>query len=96
MPTGLSINSIRIWVVRPNWFDISAAKPQADGSYLWKIKGTCRWRAMDISEIISEGKAAIVIESTALRMAKSADISRWPTGFGSVVHAAARAACVDG
>jgi len=46
-------------------FDISAAKPQANGSYLWTIKGTGPLAASDILEIINEGKAAIVIQSTA-------------------------------
>jgi hypothetical protein len=46
-------------------FDISAAKPQANGSYLWNIQGAGPLSASDILEIISEGKAAIVIESTA-------------------------------
>ncbi len=45
-------------------FDISAAKPQPDGSYLWNIKGTGPLSTSDIQEIISEGKSAIVIEST--------------------------------
>ena len=66
MPTGLSINSDPYLSDPPELvFDISAAKPQADGSYLWKIKGTGPLAVSDISEIISEGKAAIVIESTA-------------------------------
>ncbi len=46
-------------------FDIAASRPQANGSYLWVIKGTGPLSASDILEIISEGKAAIVIESTA-------------------------------
>ncbi len=46
-------------------FDISAAKPQANGSYLWNIKATGPLSAADILEIITEGKAAIVIETTA-------------------------------
>jgi uncharacterized protein (DUF1800 family) len=65
-PTGQSINSDPYLSDPPELvFDISAAKPQADGSYLWKIKGTGPLAAADISEIISEGKAAIVIQSTA-------------------------------
>jgi Protein of unknown function (DUF1800)/PA14 domain/CHRD domain len=47
-------------------FDISAAKPQSDGSYLWKIKGAgALTNVADILELVNEGKAAIVIESTA-------------------------------
>jgi uncharacterized protein (DUF1800 family) len=64
--TGQSINSDPYLSDPPELiFDISAAKPQADGSYLWKIKGTGPLAASDILEIINEGKAAIVIESTA-------------------------------
>lgn len=66
LPTGESINSDP-YQNDPGElvFDISATKPQADGSYLWKIKGTGPLAASDILEIINEGKAAIVIESTA-------------------------------
>ena len=46
-------------------FDISAAKPRSDGSYLWKIKPTGTLAAADILEILNEGKANINIESTA-------------------------------
>jgi hypothetical protein len=65
-PTGQSINSDP-YLNDPGEliFDISAAKPQANGSYLWNIKGTGPLAASDILEIINEGKAAIVIESTA-------------------------------
>ena len=65
-PTGQSINSDP-YLSYPGElaFDISAAKPQADGSYLWKIKGAGPLAAPDILEIINEGKAAIVVESTA-------------------------------
>ncbi len=45
-------------------YDISAARPQADGSYVWKIKATGTLSAADIVEIINEGKAAINIESS--------------------------------
>jgi uncharacterized protein (DUF1800 family) len=66
LPTGQSINSDP-YLNDPGEliFDISAAKPQANGSYVWNIKGTGPLGASDILEIISEGKAAIVIESTA-------------------------------
>ena len=66
IPTGKSINSDP-YLNDPGElvFDISAAKPQANGSYLWNIKGTGPLAAADILEIINEGKAAIVIESTA-------------------------------
>ncbi|HTA31479.1 MAG TPA: DUF1800 family protein, partial [Candidatus Cybelea sp.] len=65
-PTGESINSDP-YLSAPDEliFDISAAKPQADGSYLWKIGPAGPLSASNISEIIREGKAAIVIESTA-------------------------------
>ncbi|HZM06656.1 MAG TPA: DUF1800 family protein, partial [Candidatus Saccharimonadales bacterium] len=65
-PTGQSINSDP-YLSFPGEliFDISAAKIQASGSYLWNIKGTGPLAASDIQEIISEGKAAIVIQSTA-------------------------------
>jgi uncharacterized protein (DUF1800 family) len=63
-PTGQSINSDP-YLNNPAElvFDISAAKPQPDGSYLWNIKATGPLSAADILEIINEGKAAIVIES---------------------------------
>jgi uncharacterized protein (DUF1800 family) len=65
-PTGQSINSDAYLSDPPELvFDISAAKPQANGSYLWNIKSTGPLAAADILEIIREGKAAIVIESTA-------------------------------
>jgi hypothetical protein len=65
-PTGQSINSDP-YLNDPAEliFDISAAKPQPDGSYLWNIKGTGPLSAADILEIINEGKAAIVVESKA-------------------------------
>ena len=65
-PTGESINSDP-YLNDPGElvFDISAAKPQANGSYLWNIKATGPLQTNDILEIIAEGKAAIVIESTA-------------------------------
>ena len=46
-------------------FDISAAQPQANGSYVWKIAATGNLSAADIAEIITEGKASINIESVA-------------------------------
>jgi hypothetical protein len=46
-------------------FDISAAKPQSDGSYLWKIKGTGGLtNVADILELVNEGKALINIGSS--------------------------------
>ena len=44
-------------------FDISPAKPQADGSYLWNIKAVGTLSAADIVEIIREGKASINIHT---------------------------------
>jgi uncharacterized protein (DUF1800 family) len=65
-PTGESINSDP-YLNDPAEliFDISAAKPQPNGTYLWNIKNTGPLQTNDILQIISEGKAAIVIESTA-------------------------------
>jgi hypothetical protein len=65
-PTGQSINSDP-YLNDPGEliFDISAAKPQANGNYLWNIKATGPLGVSDIQQIIAEGKAAIVIESTA-------------------------------
>lgn len=65
-PTGESINSDPYLSDPPELiFDISAAKPQANGSYLWNLTATGPLSVSDIQEIIAEGKAAIVIESTA-------------------------------
>ncbi len=44
-------------------FDISAAKPQADGSYLWRIGPVGTLQPADILEIINEGKASINIST---------------------------------
>ena len=65
-PTGQSINSDP-YLGYPGEliFDISAAKPQGNGTYLWNIKATGPLAVADILQIISEGEAAIVIESTA-------------------------------
>jgi hypothetical protein len=65
-PTGKAIDSDP-YLSNPGElvYDISAAKPQANGSYLWNLKATGPLAAADILEIVSEGKAAIVIESTA-------------------------------
>jgi uncharacterized protein (DUF1800 family) len=46
-------------------FDIAAAKPQADGSYLWKIKATGALAASDIISIINSNKCSIVIQTPA-------------------------------
>jgi hypothetical protein len=65
-PTGQSINSDP-YLSDPGEliFDIAAAHPQANGSYIWNIKPTGPLAVSDILQIISEGKASIVIESTA-------------------------------
>jgi hypothetical protein len=65
-PTGESINTDP-YENDPSEliFDISAAKPQPNGTYIWNIKNTGPLQTNDIDQIISEGKAAIVIESTA-------------------------------
>ncbi len=65
-PTGESINSDP-YENDPSEliFDISAAKQQPNGTYVWNIKGTGPLQTNDILQIISQGKAAIVIESTA-------------------------------
>ncbi|HWF19489.1 MAG TPA: DUF1800 family protein [Verrucomicrobiae bacterium] len=66
MPTGESINSDP-YLSDPGElvYDISASKPQPDGSYLWKLEATGPLAVSDIQEIIREGKASIVIESSA-------------------------------
>jgi len=48
----------------PELFDISVAHPQADGSYVWKIKDVSPLTAADILEILNEGKASIKIETS--------------------------------
>jgi hypothetical protein len=65
-PTGESINSDP-YENDPSEliFDISAAKVQPNGTYVWNIKNTGPLQTNDIDQIIAEGKAAIVIESTA-------------------------------
>ena len=65
-PTGESINSDP-YLNNPGElvYDISAAKPQANGTYLWNLKATGPLQTNDILQIITQGKAAIVIESTA-------------------------------
>lgn len=45
-------------------YDISAAHPKADGSYVWKIKAVGTLSAADVLEIIKEGKASIIIETS--------------------------------
>jgi uncharacterized protein (DUF1800 family) len=64
--TGQSINSDP-YLSDPGEliYDIAAAKPLASGGYLWKIKGAGPLEPSDVLEIISEGMASIVIESTA-------------------------------
>ncbi|HEY1788944.1 MAG TPA: DUF1800 family protein [Verrucomicrobiae bacterium] len=64
-PTGESINSDP-YQNDPSEliFDISASKPQPNGTYLWNIKNTGPLQTNDILQIIAQGKAAIVIEST--------------------------------
>jgi uncharacterized protein (DUF1800 family) len=65
-PTGESINSDP-YENDPGEliFDISASKQQPNGTYIWNIKNTGPLSTNDINQIISQGKAAIVIESTA-------------------------------
>ncbi len=46
-------------------FDIAAAHPQADGSYVWNLTGSGSLSAADIQEIIIEGKSSIVIQTPA-------------------------------
>jgi uncharacterized protein (DUF1800 family) len=46
-------------------FDISAATPQADGSYLWNFTPMGPLAVADIAEIIREGKASILIQTSA-------------------------------
>ncbi len=42
-------------------YDISAAKPRADGSYLWKNVGAGVLSASDVAEVIRQGKSFITI-----------------------------------
>ena len=46
-------------------FDIAAAKPQPDGSYVWNINPTGPLSTNDILEIIAENKCSIVIQTAA-------------------------------
>ena len=46
-------------------FDIAAANPQADGSYLWTIDPSGTLSTADILEAIIEGKSSIVLNTTA-------------------------------
>jgi len=46
-------------------FDIAAAKPQADGSYVWTIKATGALQPADIISIINSNKCSIVIQTPA-------------------------------
>lgn len=65
VPTGESVNSDP-YENDPSEliFDISGSKPQPNGTYLWNIKGTGPLQTSDILQIIAQGKAAIVIESS--------------------------------
>jgi Protein of unknown function (DUF1800)/PA14 domain len=64
-PTGESVNSDP-YEMDPSEliFDISASKPQPNGTYVWNFKNTGPLATNDIFQIISQGKATIVIEST--------------------------------
>jgi len=46
-------------------FDIAASHPQADGSYVWKIKATGSLQPSDIISIINSNKCSIVIQTPA-------------------------------
>jgi uncharacterized protein DUF1800/PA14 domain-containing protein/putative Ig domain-containing protein/CHRD domain-containing protein/thrombospondin type 3 repeat protein len=46
-------------------FDIAAAHPQSDGSYVWAITPTGSLSTNDILEIIAENKCSIVIQTAA-------------------------------
>ncbi|HEV2693080.1 MAG TPA: DUF1800 family protein, partial [Verrucomicrobiae bacterium] len=46
-------------------YDIAAAHPQTDGSYLWKINPAGSFSSADIREALIEGKCSIVINSPA-------------------------------
>jgi len=65
-PTGQSINSDP-YENNPGEliYDISAAKPQANGNYLWNLKATGPLQVSDLQQIIADGGASVVIESTA-------------------------------
>jgi len=46
-------------------YDIAAAHPQADGSYLWKFVPSGSFTTADIQEALIEGKCSIVIQTPA-------------------------------
>ena len=46
-------------------FDIAAAHPQADGSYVWNIKATGSLQTNDIIEIINENRAYLLVNTPA-------------------------------
>jgi hypothetical protein len=67
-PTAEAINSDLFEGKAPELiFDISASKPQPNGSYLWtfKIGTNSPLSISDLQQIVADGDAAIVIESSA-------------------------------
>ena len=66
LPTGQAIDSDP-YLSNPGEliYDISAAHPQANGSFLWPITPTGPLSAANILQIINQGSAYIIIESTA-------------------------------
>ncbi len=95
-PTGESINSDP-YLVDPAEliYDISASVPRTDGSYLWQIEPTGPLAAADILEIINEGKAVIVIESSAFPNGEISGHFTLANGSQTFTHSA-RAARLDG
>jgi hypothetical protein len=95
-PTGQSINSDP-YLNDPGEliFDISAAKPQANGSYLWNIKGTGPLAASDILEIIKRRQGRHRHREHGFRQRRNRRTFHAGQWFADI-HAAARAARVDG
>jgi len=76
-------------------YDISAAKPQANGTYLWNIKATGPLQVADIQQIITDGGASVVIESTAFANGEIGGHFTLANGSQSFTPPAAAPAWVD-
>ena len=64
---GSHVDHIYIDPISPTTlvYDIAAATPQADGTYLWPITASGSLSVADIQEAITEGKCSIVIQTAA-------------------------------